>query len=115
MPCLYRQTAQESRSQCGDTLTGLVPDPSLSGRSRRSVRRWPQGLAYGQGKKQSKGPGVARVDVRVVHAKAQLTHVLYLLGYKVMHTSVVARHNGTSRLRKQCKGRKTLALSKAMR
>jgi len=29
-----------------------VPAPSLPGRSRRSVLRWPQGLAYGQGKKQ---------------------------------------------------------------
>jgi len=29
-----------------------VPDPSLPGRSRRAVLRWPQGLAYGQGKKQ---------------------------------------------------------------
>src|SRR5207247_1161837 len=25
--CLHRQTAQESKSQCGDTLTGLVLDP----------------------------------------------------------------------------------------
>ena len=30
----------------------LVPAPSLPGRSRRSGLRWPQGLAYGQVKKQ---------------------------------------------------------------
>ena len=30
----------------------LVPDPSLLGRSRRAVLRWPQGLAYGQVQKQ---------------------------------------------------------------
>src|SRR4029450_7678860 len=24
IPCLHRQTAQESKSQCGDTLTGLA-------------------------------------------------------------------------------------------
>ena len=47
--------------------------------------------------------------------KARLKHVLYLLGYKVINTSVVERHNGTSRWRKQRKVRKTLACSKATR
>jgi hypothetical protein len=56
----------------------LVPDPSLPGRSRRSVLRSPQGLAYGQVKKQSKGRGIERVDVRGVHGKARLKHVLSL-------------------------------------
>ena len=93
----------------------LGPDPSLPGRSRRAVLRWPQGLAYGQVKKQYKGRGIERVDVRVVHGKARLKHVLYLLGYKVINTSVVERHNGTSRLRNQRKVRKTLAFSKATR
>src|SRR5215510_2424387 len=93
----------------------LVPAPSLPERSRRAMLRWPQGLAYGQVKKQYKGRGIERVDVRVVHGKARLKHVLYLLGYKVINTSVVERHNGTSRLRNQRKVRKTLAFSKATR
>ena len=53
--------------------------------------------------------------MRVVHGKARLKHVLYLLGYNVINTSVVERHNGTSRLRNQRKVRKTLAFSKAAR
>ena len=40
---------------------------------------------------------------------------MYLLGYNVINTSVVERHNGTSRLHNQRKARKTLAFSKAMR
>jgi hypothetical protein len=63
----------------------LPPHPGLTGRSRRPILRWPQGLAYGQVKKQYKGRGIERVDVRVVHGKARLKHVLYLLGYKVMN------------------------------
>jgi len=55
------------------------------------------------------------VDVRVVHGKARLQHVLYLLGDKVVKTSAVERHNGTSRLRTQRKVRKTLAFAKATR
>ena len=62
-----------------------------------------------------KGRGVERVEVRGVHGKARLQHVLYLLGYNVINTSVIERHNGTSRLRNQCKIRKTLAFSKATR
>jgi hypothetical protein len=69
-------------------------------------------LAYGQVKKQHKGRGIERVDVRVVHGKARLKHVWYLLGYKVINTSAVERHNGTSRLRNQRKVRKTLAIPK---
>src|SRR5262249_8750576 len=68
-----------------------------------------------QVKKHYKGRGVERVEVRVVHGKARLTHVLYLLGYTVINTRVVERHNGTSRLRNQRKVRKTLAFSKATR
>ena len=93
----------------------LAPGHGGTGRARRSVLRWPQGLAYGQVKKQYKGRGIERVDVRVVHGKARLKHVLYLLGYKVINTSAVERHNGTSRLRNQRKVRKTLAFSKATR
>ena len=50
-----------------------------------------------------------------MHGKARLKHVMYLLGYNVINTSVVERHNGTSRLRNQRKVRKTLAFSKAGR
>ncbi|MEE8303400.1 MAG: hypothetical protein V3S24_13305 [Candidatus Tectomicrobia bacterium] len=85
------------------------------GRGRRRVIRWRQGLAYGQVKKRYKGGRVEGVEVRAVHGKARLEHVLYLLGYKQINTSVVERHNGTSRLRNQRKVRKTLAFSKATR
>jgi IS1 family transposase len=44
-----------------------------------------------------------------------MQHVLALLGYKQINTSVVERHNGTSRLRNQRKVRKTLAFSKVPR
>jgi hypothetical protein len=77
--------------------------------------RWPQGLAYGQVKKQYKGHRVERIDVRAVYGKAHLHHVLSLLGYKQINTSVIERHNGTSRLRNQRKVRKTLAFSKVLR
>ena len=50
-----------------------------------------------------------------MHGKARLEHVISLLGYKQINTSVVERHNGTSRLRNQRKVRKTLAFSKATR
>jgi hypothetical protein len=79
------------------------------------VIRWSQGLAYGQVKKSYKGGRVDHVTVRAVHGKAHLQHVLYLLGYKQINTSVVERHNGTSRLRNQRKVRKTLAFAKAYR
>jgi IS1 family transposase len=85
------------------------------GRGRRPVMRWRQGLAYGQVKKSYKGGRVDGVEVRAVHGKARLEHVLSLLGYKQINTSVVERHNGTSRLRNQRKVRKTLAFSKARR
>ena len=84
-------------------------------RGARLVIRWRQGLAYGQVKKRYAGNRVVGVEVRAVHGKARLAHVLYLLGYKHINTSVVERHNGTSRLRNQRKVRKTLAFSKAPR
>jgi IS1 family transposase len=86
-----------------------------TGRGRRPIVRWRQGLAYGQVKKRYKRGRVDRVEVRAVHGKAQLEHVLYLLGYTQINTSVVERHNGTSRLRNQRQVRKTLAFSKARR
>ena len=85
------------------------------GKGRLPVIRWRQGLAYGQVKKVDKGGRVDRVEVRAVHGKARLAHVLYLLGYKQINTSVVERHTGTSRLRNQRQVRKTLAFSKAYR
>jgi hypothetical protein len=72
-------------------------------------------LAYGQVHKQYKGNRVERVEVRALYGKARLKHVLALLGYKQINTSVIERHNGTSRLRNQRKVRKTLAFSKVPR
>ena len=86
-----------------------------TGRGRRPVMRWRQGLAYGRVKKSYKGGRVDGVAVRAVHGKARLEHVLSLLGYKQINTSVVERHHGTSRLRNQRKVRKTLAFSQARR
>ena len=63
--------------------------------ARRPVIRWRQGLAYGQVKKRYTGNRVAGVEVRAVHGKARLAHVLSLLGYTQINTSVVERHNGT--------------------
>ena len=88
---------------------------ALKGRSRRTILRWRQGLAYGQVRKRYQGGRVTAVEVRAVHGKARLAQVLSLLGYKQINTSVVERHNGTSRLRNQRKVRKTLAFSKAFR
>ena len=92
-----------------------VPRPKHGGRPARPQRRWPHGLASGQVQKVYTGKRVERVEIRVIHSKARLKHVLSLLGYKQIHTSVVERHNGTSRLRNQRKVRKTLAFSKACR
>jgi hypothetical protein len=72
-------------------------------------------LAYGQVKKIYKGGRVERVDVRALYGKARLKRVLSLLGYQHINTSVVERHNGTSRLRNRRKVRKTLTFSKAKR
>ena len=58
---------------------------------------------------------IERIEVCALCGKARLQHILSLLGYKHINTSVVERHNGTSRLRNQRKVRKTLAFSKAPR
>jgi IS1 family transposase len=89
--------------------------PRAQGRASRAILRWPQGLAYGQVKKYDTGRGIERIEVRALYGTARLKHVLYLLGYKSINTSVVERHNGTSRLRNQRKVRQTLAFSKAPR
>jgi IS1 family transposase len=92
-----------------------MPRRGGKGHAPRFVLRWPQGLAYGQVKKQDKGGRVERVEVRALYGKARLQHVLSLLGYKQINTSAIERHNGTSRLRNQRKVRKTLAFSKVPR
>ena len=58
-----------------------------------------QGLAYGQVIK-SASDGM---HLKVIRGKAQLQHTLSLLGYNKINTSVVERHNGTSRLHNQRK------------
>ncbi len=85
------------------------------GRPRRSQLRWPQGLAYGQVLKSAKGQSSDGINLRVVRGKARLEQTIALLGYHKINTSVVERHNATSRLRNQRKARKTLAFSKAAR
>jgi IS1 family transposase len=90
-----------------------IPRRKAPGQAPRSMSRWPQGLAYGQVKKHSQQGRVERIEVRALYGKARLKHVLSWLGYKSLNTSVVERHNGTSRLRNQRKVRKTRAFSKA--
>ena len=92
-----------------------VPRLRAKGQASRSVLRWPQGLAYGQVKKHYQKGRVERIEVRALYGKARLKHILTLLGYKHINTSVVERHNGTSRLHNQRKVRRTLAFSKAPR
>jgi IS1 family transposase len=117
LPAIFTDAYEGYESAILDAFGHRYPAPSSrhGGRPARPQLRWPQGLAYGQVQKHYKGRGIEQVEVRVVHGKARLKHVLYLLGYKVINTSVVERHNGTSRLRNQRKVRKTLAFSKAMR
>ena len=116
LPAIFTEAYEGYESAILEAFGRRYPaPPGATGQSHRPLLRWPQGLAYGQVKKQYKGRGIERVDVRVVHGKARLKHILYLLGYKVINTSVVERHNGTSRLRNQRKVRKTLAFSKVPR
>ena len=77
---------------------------------RRSQLRWPQGLAYGQVLKSAKGQSSEGINLRVIRGKARLEQTIALLGYHKIHTSVVERHNATSRLRNQRKVRRTLIL-----
>jgi IS1 family transposase len=112
LPAIFTDAFASYESALLEVFGRRYPAP---GRGRRPVLRWRQGLAYGQVKKMYKGGRVDRVEVRVVHGKARLQHALYLLGYKQINTSVVERHNGTSRLRNPRQVRKTLAFSKARR
>ena len=87
----------------------------VKGRPSSPVIRWPQGLAYGQVIKSGKEKANDGIHLKVIRGKAQLQHTLSLLGYDKINTSVVERHNGTSRLHNQRKVRKTLAFSKSTR
>jgi hypothetical protein len=49
----------------------------------------------------------------VIRGKAQLLHILSLLGYEKIHTSRVERHHGTSRLPNQRKVSKPRAVSQS--
>jgi IS1 family transposase len=117
LPAIFTDAYGGYESALLEAFGRRYPQPrhSATGRAGRPVVRWPQGLADGQVHKIYKGSRVERVEVRAVHGKARLQHVLYLLGYKAINTSGVERHNGTSRLRNQRKVRKTLAFSKAPR
>jgi IS1 family transposase len=92
-----------------------APRHSRNGRPSLAQVRWPRGLVYGQVKKVYRGSRVERIEVQVLYGKACCKHVLSLLGYRQINTSVIERHNGTSRLRNQRKVRKTLAFSKVPR
>src|SRR5262245_54723721 len=117
VPALFTDAYQGSASAILEAFGRRYPVPRATGQGRapRSVLRWPQGLAYGQVKKPYQKGRVERIAVRALYGKARLKHVLGLLGYRHINTSVVERHNSTSRLRNQRKVRTTLAFSKAPR
>ena len=116
LPALCTDASEGAASAICEACGRRYPaPPSATGRSRPPGVRWPQGWADGQGKKHEQGRGIERVEGRGVHGTARRTHVLSLLGSKVIKTRVGERHHGTSRLHHQRKARKTLALSTAMR
>jgi IS1 family transposase len=117
LPAVFTDAYAGYESALLEAFGRRYPQPrhGATGRAAHPVVRWPQGLAYGQVQKIYKGHRIERIEVRAIYGKARLQHVLSLLGYKVINTSVVERHNGTSRLRNQRKVRKTLAFSKAPR
>jgi hypothetical protein len=82
LPAIFTDAYEGYESAILEAFGRRYPAPShdTTGQSRRPILRWPQGLAYGQVKKRYKGRGIERVEVRVVHGKARLQHVLYLLG-----------------------------------
>jgi IS1 family transposase/transposase-like protein len=90
-----------------------APKTGLKGRPSLDIIRWPQGLAYGQVVKSAKDQLSEGIHLKVIRGKAQLQHVLSLLGYEKINTNSMERHNGTSRLHHQRKVRKTLAFSKS--
>jgi IS1 family transposase len=117
LPAIFTDTYAGYESATLEEFGRRYPAPRLGVKDRapRPILRWPQGLAYGQVHKQYQGHRVERVEVRAIYGKARLKHVLALLGYKQINTSIIERHNGTSRLRNQRKVRKTLAFSKVPR
>ena len=92
-----------------------APNSGVKGRPSRPVIRWPQGLAYGQVIKSGKETPSDGMHLKVIRGKAQLHHVLSLLGYEQINTRVVERQHGTSCLHNQRQVRKTLALSTSRR
>jgi hypothetical protein len=113
LPTIVTEAYTSSESAILETFGRRYPPPrhGATGRAARFQLRWPQGLAYGQVKKIYARGHVERVDVRVVRGKARLQHVRCLLGDKQINTSVVERHNGTSRLRNRRQVRKALPFS----
>jgi len=91
-----------------------APKTGTKGRPALPVLRWPQGLAYGQVNKSATGHREGSA-LKVIRGKAHLQRVLAVLGYHKINTSVVERHNGTSRLRNQRQVRRTLAFSNMTR
>jgi len=117
LPAIFTDAYAGYESATLEAFGRRYPAPrfGVQGRSRQPLRRWPQGLAYGQVQKQYQGKRIERVEVRALYGKARLQHVLALLGYKQINPRVVEWHNGTRRLRHQRKVRKTLAFSKVPR
>jgi hypothetical protein len=89
LPAIFTDAYEGYESAILEAFGRRYPAPAQgsSGRSRHSILRWPQGLAYGQVKKHYKGRGIERVEVRGLSGKARLKHVLALLGYKQINTS----------------------------
>src|SRR5262245_41839727 len=112
LPVILTEAYGSYASAIVDALGRRYPQ---AGRPSSVLVRWPHGLAYGQGKNIYAQGRVERVEGRVIRGKARLNHVLYVLGDTPIKTRVVARHNGTSRLRNRRTGRQPLAFSKAPR
>ena len=75
LPVMFTDAYEGYESAILEALGRRYPAPAQQGssrRSRRSILRWPQGWAYGQGKKQYKGCGMERVEVRVLYGKARV-------------------------------------------
>ena len=73
LPAIFTDAYEGYESAIFEAFGRRYPAPlkAPAGRSRRSILRWPQGLAYGQVKKQYKGRGIERVEVRVLYGKAR--------------------------------------------
>jgi len=106
LPCLHRQTAQESQSQCGDTLTGLVPGakdmriPELAEALNRAagdfeigrlqeLRRRLRGL--------ERAPATGLFDARTIHPNYAFhvggrTELQFNIGEEQRNGRVVVRH-----------------------